>query len=269
MPALAWLLALGQPGLVGWTLVALNLAAIVAIPVLSCALARIYCGDARLGLLVLLLPGLMFAYSRPYAEALLIAVVLTAYLLEARGHRGGAIALFAYAILIKEIAVLALIPFVWRGFTRRDPPEVARWLVALVPYGLWACWVRLRVGEFPFLAHDPSRSNALSLPFVGVMNGLRSQTPNTVFAAEVALASIALGLLAARCARGTEIGLAALLFAGLACCVGPNTLAYPGDTQRVLLVGQVVAFAALVPRLRVMLRRRGRSSDAAAMVSAS
>ena len=74
----------------------------------------------------------------------------------------------AFAILVKEIALLALLPWAWRAIRHRDATALRRIAATVIPYAAWCVWLRLRVGEFPFFAHTANRSDALSLPFVGI-----------------------------------------------------------------------------------------------------
>src|SRR5258708_4033026 len=126
LPFVAWVLALGHPGWVGITLIAVNVVAIAAIPGLAATLLDGYDVPPVLGLLVLLAPGLLVLIENVVAEPLLIALILFAYQLDQRERPGAAKGVMAYAILVKEVAVLALVPWVLRAVQARNRTELAR-----------------------------------------------------------------------------------------------------------------------------------------------
>jgi hypothetical protein len=239
-PLLGWLLAFGHPAWLTFTLEALNLAAIIAVPLLSLGLLDAY-GVAPLGgLLTAFVPGLYVLATHAYSDGLLVAILLLGYLLEARGGRIAAKGAFAYATLVKETAILAILAMFIRALRRRDLRDASGWALAVVPYFAWATWVRFRVGEFPFLSNDPSRKNALSAPFVALFDAWRGGSHQTKAVVLIVLLTAGLGTLVAWAARATPVAGAAGAFALFALCTGPTTLAFPGDTLRVLIVPQVL-----------------------------
>src|SRR5260370_40020981 len=100
LPLLGWLLALGRPGLVGWTLIGVNLAAITAIPGLAALLLAEHRGAPIGAALIFVLPPFVLLYGSVVSDPLLIALLLLAFLLDARGHRRSALVVIAYAILV-------------------------------------------------------------------------------------------------------------------------------------------------------------------------
>ena len=246
LPFVAWLLALGHPGWVGVTLIAVNLVAIAAIPGLAATLLDGYDVPPVAGLVVLLVPGLLVLIKNVVAEPFLVALILLAYVLDQRERRGAAKCVMAYAILVKEVAVLALVPWLWRAVKARDRAAIGRLAATLVPYAAWCAWLRWRVGEFPFLAHDADRSGALSLPFVGIHDAIAQHTPDYRIVVTMVLATALLGAVAAWMVRGTPLGTLAAAFTLLSVCLGPQALRFEGETIRVLVVPQVFALLALV-----------------------
>jgi hypothetical protein len=240
LPLLAWVTSAGRLGVVPTSLVVVNIVALAAVV----ALAVLYLGavgrDPRFGLLVLLAPGLLLLYNRPYGDPLCVALVLAALVLDRKDHRGWAAACLAYAILTRETAVLALIAFVWRDVARRDR-RVWQYLLAVVPYVAWMLWVRIRVGELPFLADTPTRRMALRAPFVGLLDSLTSSTAPARGAVLIALATLVVALVFGWLARAVLAGGVALAGTVLVVCLGPATLQYLGETLRVLLLPQVVS----------------------------
>jgi len=245
-PLVAWALTLGRPSLVPAGLALVDLVSIAAVPALSVLLLDGYRANPLGGVATLAAPGLVLVYDRAYAEPFMLALVLLGFLCEARGRRGAAIAVFAGSILVKETAILALTPFVWQAARRRDWPTLGSWAAALVPYLAWATWVRVRVGEVPFLADDHSRRDALRLPFVGMVEALRDGHADAAIVTIILVTTVVVGVGAAWFARAIPIAGATLAFAVLTASAGPNTINYLGDALRILVVPQVLSIICIV-----------------------
>jgi hypothetical protein len=245
LPLAGWLLAFGQPQLVGGTMIAVNVVALAAVAALSAMVIEEYGGNPATAVWVLLVPGLLPLTMNVVAEPLLVALILLAYLLDRRGQRRPALWVMAYAILVKEVAVLALIPWAWRAIRRRDGSELQRIAATLAPYAAWCLWLRVRVGEFPFLAHTGNRSDAVALPFGGVRAVLAASTSDTRTIIVALLLTVALGGVAAWVARGTQLGGLVAVFALPAVCLGVQALRFEGEALRLLVVPQVFAIVAL------------------------
>ena len=241
LPLLGWLLALGRPAWVGWPPAVVSLGAIAAVPGLG-AVVLSDLGAAPIAAAgVLLAPGLLFSSQHVYADPLAIALLLLACVLDGRGKRAGALTVVAGAILVKEIAALALIPWFWQAIKRRDRDACFSAAAALVPYVIWSVWIRARLGEFPFLAHTYSRTGALALPFAGIAKAMSAHTPGVGAMVVLTAVTVVLGAVAGRTARGTRIGQLAIVYAVLTVCLGMNTVAYPLECERVMAVAQVFA----------------------------
>jgi hypothetical protein len=254
-PLLGWLFALGHPAAVGWTMAFVHMSALAAVPALAAVLLDTYGARPALGALVLLAPGLLLVADRAYGEPLLIATLLLGYIFEARGKRGAAVVAFAFAMLVKETAILGVVPLVWRDARRPDWRGVWAWSASVVPFIGWMVWVRVRVGEFPFLAPTHSRRDALRPPFVGIAEALKNHTPDAGVVVSLTLATLALCLAAAWLGRGLPVAGAALAFAAMVVCLGPNALAYLGETLRLIAVPQV--FSVLALTIAATRRRAG------------
>ncbi len=241
LPLAGWVLAFGQPHLVGSGLIAVNVVAIAAVAGLSAMLIAEYGGHPATAVWVLLVPGLLPLTINVVAEPLLVALVLLAYLLDRRGRPVPARWVMAYAILVKEIAVLALIPWAWRAIRDHDRAALEGIAATLLPYATWCVWLRLRVGEFPFFAHTSNRSDALDLPFGGVRTVVAEHTPDYRAVVAMLLITVALGAAAAWIARGTQLGGLAAAFALPALCLGAQALRFEGEALRLLVVPQVFA----------------------------
>jgi hypothetical protein len=250
LPLSGWLLAFGRPGLVGWTLIGVNLAALIAIPGLAALLLIEYGAPPAAAAFVLVVPDLLFLYGSVVAEPLLIALLLLAFVLDARGYRRSTICVIAFAILVKEIALLALVPLAWRAVRQRDWRGAAAVAAAVLPYAAWCVWVRSQLGEFPFLTDTRARRGALGLPFAGIHHTLvdRPLAGTTILA--MVLATILLCAAGAWLGRGTPIAGLAALFGLVTICLGPEALKFVGETFRVLLVPEVFGLLALIIGLR-------------------
>ena len=151
----------------------------------------------------------------------------------------------AAAILVKEVALFALIPWIWSAIARRDRRGVVQAGAAVVPYALWCVWVRWRLGAFPFLAHTYSRTGALSLPLVGLRQALDARTPNIGVVTGAVIITVVLGAVASWVMRGTRVGALAFVYTILTLCLGKNALAYLLENARVMAVAQVFALLCL------------------------
>jgi len=245
LPLLGWVAALGRPGLVPWSLVVIHLAAIAAVPGLAAVLADEYKAPPVAGAIVLLSP-VLFIREIVYAEPLLISLVLLAYILESRNSPRSALVVFAAAILVKEIAVLALIPWVWRAAKRHDLGKALAYAGTVLPYAAWCVWLRVRVGEFPFLAHTVSRTQALTWPGVGMHRVFSERTPHHVAVISIVLVTFVLCVVGAFVARRFPIGMFTGALAVLTVCLGENALRFPEETLRLLVVPQVFALLSIV-----------------------
>jgi hypothetical protein len=247
LPFASWLLSAGRPRLVPWWLIVIHLAAIAAIPGLAAALLDSYGAPALGGAVALASPGLLLIHDYVYAEPLLIALVLFGFNLEARNRPRAALGVLAYAVLVKEIAALALIPLVWRALRRRDLWSAAAGASALVPYAAWSVWLRFRVGEFPF--HNHTVSEAFGWPGVGIHQALAQGTPDHVVVLSMVFSTIVLCAVGAYVARQVPIGGLSAMLAIVTGCLGLNALVFESETMRLLTVPQVFALLCLVMAL--------------------
>jgi hypothetical protein len=195
---------------------------------------------------VLLAPGLLLNYGHPYADPLLIALLLAACVLEGRGRRPAALVSLAAAILVKEIAVVALVPWLWSAWVHRDRRATAAIAATVAPYAAWSVWIRIRLGSFPFLAHTYSRAGALSPPFVGLAQAVSARTPDIATVVVFFTITVVLGTVASWLARGSRIGFLAAGYTLVTVCLGKNALTFLLENLRVLVVAQVFGALCLV-----------------------
>jgi len=245
-PLTAWLLALGRPGLVPWSMIAVYLASLAAIPGLAATLLAEYQVPPFRAVFVLLTPGLLLATGLVYAEALQVALILLACLFEVRSCRRAALVTLAFAVLVKETSILALLPWLGTATKRRDARQLLRCVAVAVPYALWCLWVRIRIGEFPFLARTGSRTGALRPPLIGFRDALHAHSPNHSFIVTVTLLTFLLGVLGSWSARRYWIAPITAAFTTLIPCYGPSALYYVIENLRLLSVPTVLAILCLV-----------------------
>jgi hypothetical protein len=265
LPLLGWLLALGRPSLVGWTLIGVNLVALSAIPGLAATLLAEYDAPPAAAGFILVLPAFLVLYGSVVSDPLVIALLFLVYLLDRRSHFRAALVVLACAILVKEIALVALIPLLWRAVQQRAWRDAGLVSSTVLPYAAWCIWLRWRVGEFPFLAHTVSRSGALGLPFAGIYDTLVHQPLDTPVILAVLAATVVLGAAGAWYGRGTQIGTLAALYTVVVLCLGPEALKFIGETLRVFLLPEVFGLLALV----IGLHRRAKPRETPGVMSAS
>jgi hypothetical protein len=269
-PLVAWLFAFGRPGLVDWTLIAVSVAAIAAVPGLAATLLDDNGVPAVYGAVALIPVSLYTLYRDPVADPLMIALILFAFVLDGRGRRRNALLVLAGAVLVKEVAALALVPWMWQALRRKNWRGVGRLLTVLVPYALWCVWVRVRLGEFPFLAHTIQRTEAFGFPVSGMHTIWNEQPPEYVWILVLTIITIVGAFAAAWIGRRHDIAIVAGAFGLLVLCFGPNALRFSFEIGRLLAPAQVFSLVALTLGGYEWHRRRadGNAHRAASKVEA-
>jgi len=255
LPFLAWIVALGHPAWVPWALIGIQVVATAAIPGLAAVLADEHSVPPAVGAVVLLSPMLLLL-GLVFAEPLMIALVLLAYALQYRGRHQWGLAVFAYAVLVKETAGLALLPWGYRSLRARRYREASSFLIPFVPYAVWCVVVRIRMGELPFLARTLSRREAVGWPGEALRFIVRQHTPEYRSVAANVVATFALCIVAAVAMRRSELGGLAAALAVFVACLGVNSLRYSQETFRLLMFPQTCALLAV--GIAVAQRRRNR-----------
>jgi hypothetical protein len=185
--ALAWAVSFGDPDLVPWALIVVNLVAAAAVGAIGGGLAQRRSHHAIWGLLLFAWPGFAYSLSLDTSELVASAFVLGGLLALDRGiatHRWiGTAALLGAAIIVRDttavVAFGVLVAGVWA--LRPNGPDRAegRALVGAggVPLVLFAAWqllVRSRFGSLPLTS---SGDNNLSAPFGGLAEHLATLLP--------------------------------------------------------------------------------------------
>lgn len=245
-PLLAWVLALGRPGAVQWTLILVDLISFGAVVALAAELVARRGATVERGLAVLLTPAMWFALVLAVSEPFVLALVLAIYLLDQDGHRVGVLVLGALLLLAREVAVLALVPLVVRD-GRTGARAAMPWLLVAAPLLGWWAWVRLHVGDWPFLDPSISRREALALPFAGPATVIRAgANSDHVVAFVLGAITVALGIWVAARRPWFPVSHAALLFSCLVVVFGANAWRYPGEAIRLMGPAQALALLCVV-----------------------
>jgi hypothetical protein len=197
--ALAWVASGGDPDLVPWALIGVNLAAATAIGAIGGGLARTSGRHAAWGALLALWPG--FAYSLSLDTSELVAAAFLLGGLLALRHRRWALTglLLVAAVLTRDtttaVPAALLVAGLWAAMRDRsgDLDETAtatpadhsanaqRHLAtaaaggaALVAFGGWQLLQRQRFGSLPLTS---SGDNNLAVPLTGLIDQLGSLVP--------------------------------------------------------------------------------------------
>ena len=192
--ALAFVVSAGDPDLVPWALIGLNVAAATAVGAVGGGLARSSERHAAWGVVLALWPGFAYSLSLDTSELVASAFVLGALL--ALRHRAwlGAGALFLAAVLVRDTT--AVVPFgvALAGFwlwLRADPDVdvdvdvdedhrhdgrrlLAVGAIPLVAFGGWQLLQRARFGALPLTS---SGDKNLSAPLGGLFDQLGKLVP--------------------------------------------------------------------------------------------
>jgi hypothetical protein len=260
LPFVAWMLALGRSARVPWTLAAVYVASVTAWIAVSAEHLRRSGRQPRLAWWILLCPFAslwLFAAPTVVAEPMAGALVLLAYLYDRDGRRRGSSVAAAAAMLTRETMAIAFLPLVWRAWREEGRRGVMRWMLTGLPYAAWTVWVRVRVGNFPFLDPASNRRDALAPPFVGWWQTLHRPLQNGQEYGLIVggLTLCIAGFVAVRCRGGYRpLVWAAVCSTALVTCYGWSVWEFPSEAMRVMApVHVMLLIAALdgfVPRTR-------------------
>ena len=251
-PLTGWLVALGRPSWVPATLVGVYVVSFGAWVAFAAEHLRRNGRRPVLALWILALPFALLAFIQPVlvSEPMAGALLLLVYLYEREGRRRAALAVAALLILTREPMVLALLPLMWTGWKARRVAAMRDWALVVAPYAAWMMWVRLRVGQFPFLDPSISRRQALAVPFVGWTSVLRSgpsgtQEVGVVIALVTVLAAVVIALRGRWRYPLTHGALALCLIVPF---LGVSVFRFSGEAVRVLAPIQSVLLIAALDR---------------------
>jgi hypothetical protein len=189
--ALAFAASGGDPDLVPWALLGLNVATATAIGAVGGALARTSGRHAAWGLLFALWPGFAYSLSLDTSELVASVFVLGGLLALRRGRWPIAAALLTAAVLTRDttavvpVGVAAAGALAWWSARRRDEApatsaaagSVGQLLAGVVPLVAFVGWQLLQRERFGSLPVTSSGDNNLSAPFAGLVDQLGELLP--------------------------------------------------------------------------------------------
>src|SRR4051812_40463283 len=163
-PALAWMLAQGQPAAIPWALLAVNLLAVLGGTVACLDLLRQLGASRWLVLAYAFSPPIMIGVSAMLAEPTSMALVVAGLALALRGRHRWAGAVLALAVLAREPSLLVPIGLGLYALGRLDWRRGAAYLLPLAAPAVWHLWILVRLGSLPS-AQSPAN---FGVPFGGV-----------------------------------------------------------------------------------------------------
>jgi hypothetical protein len=237
-PLFAWLLAAGQGPLIRPALGVVFFGTVVVAGAAAAEIARRSGRSARAGMLVFAVPfTVVWAGTGVLtSEPLVLALVLLALLAEADGDVRRTRDLASLALLAREAALIPLLALPIRAARRDGLRATARsWWWVPVPYAVWATWVRVRVGDFPFTDPSLSRRDATAWPVAGFVRAWRWNWGAMRLGVVVCVATVIVAVVViARFSIHSSIGLAAALSSASVVALGPFALGWLGECLRVL-----------------------------------
>ncbi len=168
-PLLAWLLGLGKPGFIVWTLGLINVACIGGAATVVACWAQLEQRSPQWGLAVLALPAYWITLSLNTADLLATTLMLSAALAWKQQRLTALWGSLSGALLTRETALLAWVATGVSALGERR----WRWLVplALVPLPLWLYSAGLRA-RFPAVADGALATLHFTWPLGGVVRKL-------------------------------------------------------------------------------------------------
>lgn len=186
--ALAWVASAGDPDVVPWALVGVNLAAAFALGAAGGGLARSSGLHASWGLLFALWPGFAYSISMDTSELVAGAFVLAGLLAARRRHHVLAASSLVAAVITRDTTTV--VPFGFfvvgaanlaRGVRHRDAQgratDVGTFLTGVVPLVAFVTWQLLQRARFGVLALTSSGDNNLAWPLTGLVHNLADLAP--------------------------------------------------------------------------------------------
>jgi len=244
-PFLSWILALGRPGLIAWTMIVVNLLAVLMGTYGAARFLEAEGRRARWAVVYGLSPGLIAAVALDTSEALAMAFCVWGLLAYRRGRPVASALWLAGASLTKEIFVLvALALLVYHLWQRRNAWPMHRLLPYLLPFFVPAVWSQYLRTRIPGTALQGGFS--LAPPFVGILRTLRMAadhafgSPDQMQLAfgQIPLLAALLALSALGVVRALRhpslAGTVFLAFAALFTLLDWWALLYPKDLWRIL-----------------------------------
>jgi hypothetical protein len=188
LPVLAHLLAFGQPALIPWTLLVINLVAFAGGMIMLERLLAAEGASRWWALIYGLSAGILMSVRLSLTEPLAYGLVLAAIWLERDGHPWQAAIAFALAGLAKEPALIFVLGYMlWMLLERRWRDALRIGAVAWAPYLLWQAALYLWLGEIGTGPGGGLRTPFEMIPFMGFVRIYTETGSLPVFLAFAAL----------------------------------------------------------------------------------
>lgn len=188
LPVLAHLLALGQPALIPWTLLLINLAAFVSGMIFLERLLKDEGASPWWALIYGLSAGILMSVRLSLTEPLAYALVLMAVWREQDGHPWQAAIAFALAGLAKEPALIFVLGYMlWMLLEHRWRDTLRLGVIAWAPYLLWQAVLYLWLGELGTGPGGGLRTPFELIPYMGFVRIYTETGSLPVFLAFAAL----------------------------------------------------------------------------------
>lgn len=177
--ALASAVAVGQPGAIPFTLLAINVLVLLAVTAGFAIYARRRGWSTLWSLAIALMPGMLLSALRDLSDPLAIATMLGGLSLWRSGRRWPAAVALTVAVLTREVMVLVVVAVAaeagvraWRargvpGAWRRTAAQA--WPVIVMPAAAFAAWQLYITARYG----GPVGGAGIGLPLVNLIQGVR------------------------------------------------------------------------------------------------
>ncbi|MEQ8841463.1 MAG: hypothetical protein RIB98_10800 [Acidimicrobiales bacterium] len=248
VPLVGWVMAGAQADLVVWTLPLVGILGFAVSAFLAARLCRMAGKPADRGFLVVAVPTMITSTVLVYSEPVAIALLLGVYVSYLEDRRRLAVGLALFLPLAREAYLVGLLPLAFAELRRLSLRHTATvGAVVVTPYLAWLVWVRGRVGDWTFTDPSTSRTDAVGLPGVSLVeaigdaDGEPAVIVGALLVACLGLAGFVVAVVLLRRMKRDRLLLWALLgFAVLGLMVGPQGYRFSGDGLRVLLPGHLL-----------------------------
>jgi hypothetical protein len=174
---LAWMLSFNDAHLVVWTLVLVNIFALLALVYIALRTLRAYSANPWWALSVLLVPGLIGSLSRDLTEIVATLCVVAGlalwrndrWVLAGLCFAGGGLTREVNMVVVPVLAALAVVS--WARRQRKPDERDLAWVLPLVIFVAWQLVCKAATGAIPVLSS--SKAGDLGMPFLGLVRGVR------------------------------------------------------------------------------------------------
>jgi hypothetical protein len=193
LPMLGRILALGQTELVPWSILMLNIAALVGGTYIMESLLATSGANTWLALVYGIFPGVLMPVRVSLNEPLAYGLALAAIWASQQERWNWSAALLALAALTKETALIFTLGYLLWFASRRQWRDAIRYgLIACVPFALWQGVLLIWLGRVGVGSGGNYSTPFEMIPFMGLWRiSSETDSPRVIFAYAVVMASIA------------------------------------------------------------------------------